>query len=261
MKSLFTLKSHESKRLIAKGVSQLPELNQALKEGKIALAGGTTNGYIAEELTGQQLEKGFYTAGIITEGVQCTTSGHERLSPMLLNNGKVTQENLMDAVKGFTGNDVFIKGANALDPDYNAGVLLGSDVGGTMSIYPLLTARGCHLIIPVGREKLIPSVPEASESLGIDTIDKRIGMACGMLAITNGKVITEVEALELLFDVKATHVASGGIHGSEGACTFTIEGEEDQIEKAFNLIKELKKEPALAGERKECSQCGSPCDR
>ncbi len=261
MRTLFTLESHESKRLIAKAVAQLSEIKSAMTNGKIALAGGTTNGYVAEELTGDSIDKEYYTAGIITEGIQCTTPANKRITPLLMDKGEAKPANLLEAVQDFGAGDVFVKGANALDLDYNAGVLTGNNIGGTVSIYPLLTARGCELIIPVGREKLIPSVPEAAEALGINTIDKRIGMACGMLPITYGTVITEIEALEVLFDVSATHVASGGVGGSEGACTFTVEGEEQEVEQAFELIKQLKQEPTLGGEKTVCAECGNPCDK
>ena len=261
MRALFNLKPNESKRLIAKAVIELPAIKTALKQGKIAVAGGTTNGYIAEEFINRPMEKGAYTAGIITDGVQCTTASDKRVSPMILENGKVKTENLLEAVKDFDSSDVFIKGANALDPDYNAGVMLGSDVGGTISVYPLLAARGCHLVIPVGREKLIPSVRDAANTMGINKFDKHIGMACGMIQLSRGQVITEVEALQILFNVTATHVASGGVGGSDGSCSFTIEGEDLQVEKAFKLIKKLKKEPELTGEKKNCGDCPSPCDR
>ncbi|OWZ83710.1 hypothetical protein [Natranaerobius trueperi] len=130
-----------------------------------------------------------------------------------------------------------------------------------MSIYPLLSARGVNLIIPVGREKLIPSVKEASKTLGINNIDKRIGMSCGMMPITNGKVITEIEAFEILFEVSATHVASDGVGGSEGSCTFVLEGDEDKIENAFQLVKDIKKEPALTGNKKTCTDCHDFCEK
>ncbi|WP_276207003.1 hypothetical protein [Natranaerobius trueperi] len=40
MKSLFTLQPHESKRLIARAITKLPEVTNALSNGKVGLAGG-----------------------------------------------------------------------------------------------------------------------------------------------------------------------------------------------------------------------------
>ena len=260
MKALFTLLPHESKRLIAKGVSVLPEVKAALSNGKIAIAGGISNGYVAEELSGEKIGKGSYTAGIVTEGVQCLTDAGMRLKPFLINQGKSESANLAEAVQSFERDDVFIKGANAVDIDKNAGVLMANPKGGTVSIYPLLVARGCHLIIPVGLEKLVPDVIEASNAMGITHMDKRFGKACGMLPITTGKVITEIEAFALLTGITATHVASGGVSGSEGACTFVVEGDQDQLDDTVALVKQLKKEPTLSAEKQLCSDCNDPCE-
>ena len=46
MKKQFVLTVAESKRLIAKGVAALPQVQRAMKEGIVAVAPGTTNGYV-----------------------------------------------------------------------------------------------------------------------------------------------------------------------------------------------------------------------
>ena len=55
MKMTVTLTVAESKRLIAKGVAAHPAVRQALENGLVAIAKGTTNGYVAEEILGQQI--------------------------------------------------------------------------------------------------------------------------------------------------------------------------------------------------------------
>ena len=56
-----------------------------------------------------------------------------------------------------TSNDVVIKGANAIDPDGIAGVMLANPVGGTTgNITGPVMAKGINLVIPVGLEKSIP---------------------------------------------------------------------------------------------------------
>ena len=56
--------------------------------------------------------------------------------------------------------------------------------------------------------------------------------------VTSGLVVTEIEALGILAGVAARHVASGGIAGSEGAVVLLIEGYEDDLNKAWDLIQE-----------------------
>ena len=45
----------ESKRLIAKGVAASEVLQTALENGTVAVAKGTTNSYIVEELLGEEI--------------------------------------------------------------------------------------------------------------------------------------------------------------------------------------------------------------
>ena len=67
--ALVVLTSSESKRLVAKGVAALPEVRQALQEGFVIIGRGTTNAFVAEELTGGKIEnKGHYAAGFIVDG-------------------------------------------------------------------------------------------------------------------------------------------------------------------------------------------------
>lgn len=60
------------------------------------------------------------------------------------------------------------------------------------------------------------------------------------------KAITEIEALALLCGVTAYHVGSGGVAGSEGSVHLALEGDEDKIEQAMELVKSLGNEPPVA---------------
>ena len=46
----------ESKRLIAKAVAQMPIVKNALANGMVIIIKGTTNAYVAEEITGKKAE-------------------------------------------------------------------------------------------------------------------------------------------------------------------------------------------------------------
>ncbi len=45
----------ESKRLIAKGVAKLEFVQKARQEGTVAIAKGSTNGYVVEEILGKPI--------------------------------------------------------------------------------------------------------------------------------------------------------------------------------------------------------------
>jgi hypothetical protein len=58
-----------------------------------------------------------------------------------------------------------------------------------------------------------------------------------------GDIITEIEALKILADVSATHIASGGIGGAQGSVRLLIRGSEKNVKKALNIIKQIQGEP------------------
>ncbi len=111
--------------------------------------------------------------------------------------------------------------------------------------WPIVTARGSHLVMPIGLEKLIPSVIDAAKHSGIYRFNWSMGLPARLTPVVLGKVLTEIQALAVLAGVEATHIASGGVGGSEGAVVLSIEGEESRVEKAFELVKSIKGEPPV----------------
>lgn len=261
MRAVFTLTSTESKRLIAKAISQLPEVLSALEEGRVIIAGGTTNAYIAEELINEEIDKAAYSVGIISNGRQCLTPEGKRTPPLTLENGQVSTVPWVDHLDNFTSQDVFIKGGNALDYEGNVGVLMASPVGGTIAkALSITAARGSHLLLPVGLEKLIPDVIEAANAAGSQTFQRRIGMAVGLMPVSYGRVITELIALNYLTGAKATCIAAGGIGGSEGSLVIAVEGENEQIDGAMELIKAIKNEKNIPPFKRSCEDCENKCE-
>ncbi len=258
----FTLTPSQSKRLIGKAVAEMACVQQALRHGRLIIAGGTTNAYVLEELTGTTIDKGRYTAGIITDGVACTTDPATRLASAVFVQGERVDQPWTEVIKDFGPDDVFIKGANAFDLLGNAGILLGSSSGGTIGqAMGYLAGSGAHLVMPVGMEKLVPDVVTASSLLGHGRIDQRVGMACGMFVVSTGEIITEIEALNGLFGVEAAVVAAGGVDGSEGAVTIAAQGAADAIKVVMEYVQKLKQEPPLKARKRECTDCTAPCER
>ncbi len=261
MRAVFSLTSAESRRLIAKGVVRLPEVQNALRTGKIIVAGGITNAFVAEELLGIEIKDKYrYTAGLVTQGgFQCVTSKEERINPYVIENGQVVDKPWVEALEEFTARDVFIKGANSIDTLGNAGVMVSSPSAGTIGrALGVVGARGANLIVPVGLEKMIPSVPAAAKMAGIGRMDLALGKAVGLIPIVNGTIVTEVTALKVLFGVEATCIACGGVGGSEGAATLVIDGE--MVREATAMIKQIKGEPPVKATKQNC-QCSESCDR
>ena len=149
-------------------------------------------------------------------------------------------------ILNFTQDDVFIKGGNAIDMEGNAGVCASSVKGGTIGMcWPVVTARGSHLIMPIGLEKLVPSVIEASKHTGLYYYKYTMGLPPKLMPVVLGKVVTEIQAIGVMTGARAYHIASGGVGGSEGAVVLALEGDEKRVVKAFELVKSIKGEPPV----------------
>jgi hypothetical protein len=245
---MVVLNPSESRRLLARATVATPEVQHAYRNGTIIIARGITNAFVTEELLGMKIEpKAGLTVGMICGGIATGNSGPPATTRHVIRRGEVVEgADSKVEILSIGPEDVFIKGANAIDPEGNAGIFASSVVGGTIGMaWPVVTPRGAHLIMPVGLEKLIPSVTEAARCTGIYHFKWSMGMPARLMPIELGKVITEIQALALLAGVKATHIGSGGVGGSEGAVVLSVEGEEAAVDRAFDLVRSIKGEPPV----------------
>jgi len=246
-KVAFVLTPVASKRLIAKGVIALPEVQSALKHGKVMVALGTTNAYIAEELTGMPIDKTLYAAGIVVDSAWEITPMESRLKPLVFAKGEMSTLPWLEVVKEFSKGDVFIKGGNALDSNGLVGVLVAAKNGGTIgTAFGQIVAVGAHLIIPIGLEKLVPSVIKAANILGQQQIEECSGLPCGLFPVTYGTVITEIEAIRVLYGLESVHVHSGGVGGSEGAVGIVAYGDGAATHRLMQDVATFRNELATA---------------
>lgn len=259
MKALFTLTSSESRRLIAKAVIAMPEFKKAWENAYVLLAGGTTNAFIAQELLGREgIEPGLCTAGISSDGLLCVTNPESRKSfPNVFHKGQPTSLTLQEALSDFNEDTIVIKGANAVDTEGRVGVITAGFDGGTIPrVIGTVTSKGLKFITPVGLEKLVPSVVEASKAIGASQIDVSLGADPGMFCLSTTTVVTELEALDILFHVKATLVCCGGVGGNEGAVTLAVDGEEDDVNALVDFLeREVKGESPVKGNKGVCESC------
>jgi hypothetical protein len=261
MKAAFTLIPVESRRLIAKAVAQMEEVKAAQQRAYIILPGGTTNGYIAQELLGMtDLEPQKFTAGTNSHRVLCVTDASNWHFPIILYKGQRCSKTMPEAIEDFHLETVIIKGANAIDPEGNIGVITAGFDGGTIAAtYGPVTSQGLKYVFPVGLEKMVGSVKTAASWTGAKTMDYTMGADFGMYCLTNGTIVTEIEALHILAGVEARHIASGGIGESAGAVVLVIKGEEASVKKAISIVESIKGEPLLPGFKGNCELCGYAC--
>lgn len=241
----------EGKRLIAKAIAHMAVVKDAYENGIIIISTGTTDAYVLEEILGKPIkEKGLFTSGVVTmQGLELTEP-KLRSDPHIIEKGKVRTAKLpeiVEVLKGMGPNDIFIKGANAIDPFGAAGILLGGDGGGTIgAAWGYLTANGIITIIPAGLEKLVPiNIHDAVNRMGQKKIDVSIDIKCGMMVVS-GYIITEMEAFKELYGVEVLPIGGGGIDGAEGAKIFLLDGDDEFVKEAIEMVKSIKGEPRLS---------------
>jgi hypothetical protein len=262
MKAVFTLIPSESRRLIAKGVAAMKEVKEAGEKGYTIICGGTTNGYVAQEILGvTDIPPERYTAGTICNRVLCTTDADKRSPfPIILFKGQRTSKSISEAFNDFHLQTVIIKGANAIDPSGKVAVISSGFDGGTMGVtLGTAVSQGLKYIVPVGLEKLVSSVEDSCAWTGAKTLDYSMGADFGMFIIPNAFVVTEIEALRILTGVNSKHVASGGIGECAGAVVIVVEGSEEHVNKAISIIENIKGEPIIPDFKRTCTTCPYAC--
>jgi hypothetical protein len=260
MKAQITLTPSESKRFIARALLNHEKIEQALNSGIIVINLGSTNAFVAEELMKKEIPKERFVAGMIDGKGACVVPREERIPSIVLKNGKISNDDPEKITRTMGPKDVFVKGANALDKNCKAWVMLASETGGTVGhVLGTLMARGVPIIIPIGLEKFVPdSLDKVSTMTGIHQINYSTGTPVGIMPIP-GEVVTEREAVKLLGDVEVYVMGAGGIGGGEGSYTFLIEGSDKEVKNIFDRVKEIKGEKKIGSIRGSCSSCIYTC--
>ncbi|UCE54139.1 MAG: hypothetical protein JSV31_01465 [Desulfobacterales bacterium] len=247
--AMVVLNPADSRRLLAKATVVLPEVQNAWKNGMIIIARGITTAFITEELFGIQVEpKAGQTVGMVCNGITTSNIGPPPSTRHVIRQGEVVEDADSNVeILNFGPDDVFIKGANAVDTEGNAGIYVASVKAGTIGMaWPILTPRDCHLIISVSLEKLVPSVIEAAKYTGLYRFKYSTGLPIKLVPVPLAKVITEIQAFAILAGVRAYHIGSGGVGGSEGSVHLALEGDAERVERAFELAKSVKGEPQVS---------------
>jgi hypothetical protein len=243
MKRQFVLTVAESKRLIAKAIAALPEVQDAMENRTVVVATGTTNSYVLEELWGKKIDKRVYRSGITTpkEPEKDPKPQAEKIPDVVFMKGEVaSQYDRVTIAPQLKKGDIYIKGANVLNYDDNmVGILIGGMDGATIgNVIGHIIGKQVNLIIPIGLEKL--TYEDITELHLIASEEDYEGPRMWPIV---GTIITEIEALGILTGVDAYLYAAGGIAGAEGAVRLLVEGTDEEVEETLELIESIKGEP------------------
>jgi hypothetical protein len=255
-----TLTVHEAKRMIAKGVARLPSVEAALKSGKVFLKGGTTVSAVCEELVGKPLR---ISGRVTPQGTKVSQVSASEFHCALIEGGTLisVDDLLAQTIEGLETEDVAIIGANAIDVYGNAALMYGAPMGGEPGkIISGLLAEICDIIVVAGLEKLVRgSLTDIIRQSGRKSIDVSMGMAVGLTPVA-GRIITEQDAIPLLADVTCTVIGKGGVFGAEGATTMVVEGEQEDVEKVFQIISSVKG-AGVSGDPESFTECVAPHEK
>jgi hypothetical protein len=232
------------KRLIGEAMVFHPSIKAVLAQGTLVIIGGTTNGYVAEEILrslGQA--DGFARDGFrrgFTAAPGATAPTFDFPGDVVIRKGEWLQgKTIYEIADDLDIGDVIVKGGNAFDSRGQAAVQIGDRKGGTALVaVSTVIGRRVQLIVPIGLEKRV------FEDVNV------LAMRCNApggegprLFPLPGTIFTELDAIKLLTDAEATLLAAGGIYGAEGAAWLGISGSEEQIEAATELIASIADEP------------------
>jgi len=234
----------QSKRLIAKGMVASSVFRDTCENGRVLIIKGTTNAYIVEEMIGETIDKLAFARGLtLPHGVRRRKPEGRVLGDVLIDHGHIHVDvDMTEVVDDLGRGDLILKGANAIDYQRGlAGVLIGDPRSGTIGM-ALRKAVGSHvrLMIPVGLEKQIGGDVVAVARMLQSPQHRGEGM---MLLWAD--LFTEIEACSILWGLRATHIASGGVSGAEGAVRLALEGDDQALRRARETLEQIYSEPSL----------------
>jgi len=285
-KAGFNLMPSESKKLIGMGICALPEVKKAFKEGIVYVKSQTTNYWVLRtmmEWAGFPGEpKDNYVCGVNFTLGACGNSEREVLhwdrymtrlkgqkpAPLVMpqyafEKGKAVcvQGNADPWVFRMQKSDVYIGGANAIDPNGDVAIQCrGGDVGtvekprgGSIQRHlPYIERYNIPHIVAVGLEKMIPvTIAKANAAAPMNNIPQGAkfgaesgefiyfdgGTPCGLLPMKRppARPFTEIDAIKVLTGCDATPWGAGAILGGEGSIQLILEGTREQIDKAIDI--------------------------
>ena len=268
----FVFTPAESKLLLARGIAKLPQIQQAFREGILAIHPSSSTYFLPEALTGKPFAgTGVWVTGCIVPKGLCISksygasggSGAKSLSDpgeyphtMVFCKGEplrgITIRELMERMGP---KDVYIKGANALDASGNVGIILGSQGEGSIGLMMRAAAKhGFSIYSPIGYEKLVPGDLRDTAEYMRGNKDYAMGVRGALLPITSTPY-TEIDVFRDLAGAEARVFACGGLQGAEGAVVIAVKGTPQQVEKAIELAEAVKGAKLPGIDLNDCKYC------
>ena len=259
MRAQVTLTPTESKKLLAKAIASMLVVRRALQKGLVVIHPSSSSLFLVEELTGKRPESVWVCGMVLPKGM-CVSYERQQstyLKPpdpgkkhdpgrfpftWVLEKGVFQTGTPLRSILDKMGKeDVYIKGANAIDPEGRVGVLYASRAAGTIAkVIAASRRKGFPILLPIGLEKLIPGpLRTAAKAASRERTDVAMGIPVGLIPVP-GQAITEIKAIQLLSGAEAVVISSGGLAGAEGATTMVLQGTAEKVNRALEVIRSCK---------------------
>jgi hypothetical protein len=263
------LTASESRKLIARAVSQLDEVRDALRYSKIVVCTGSISPDILEALGFGPIpeeERGLYICGMIRGEGLCTTDFDVVRSATFIEKGRLIEKPGREFMKNFGAGDVYIKSPNILDRNGVAGVLTGAPRGGRVAHMVFeLRDRGFGIVAPTLLLKSAPiDVKDLTETVSQENFSRDasgfVSHSCGMpvnLVLLPKKtvVVTEIEAIKKLFGLTAKPIGMSGVGSGADAVALSAEGPEGDVRGFWEYVCSIKGSRPIMTHASDCGKC------
>jgi len=263
------LTASESRKLIARAVSQLEEVRRALRHSKIIVGSSSISPDILEALGFGEIpegERGLYICGMIRGEGLCTTDFDKARDISFIDGGRLVERAGPDFLKSFGAGDVYIKSPNILDRNGVAGVLAGAPKCGFVGhmaygfkdqAYNIVAPTFLLKSAPVDLENLTETVsPEDYTRDASGHVRYSCGMPVNLVPLPKRTiVITEIEAIGKVFGLSARPIGMSGVGSGADAVALSVEGSEDDVQSFWEYVCDIKGSNPIATYPSDCRKC------
>lgn len=263
------LTASESRKLIARAVSQLDEVRSALKHSRIIVCTSSISPDILEALGFGPIpeeERGLYICGMIRGEGLCTTDFDVVRSATFIERGWLIEEPGRGFMKNFGSGDVYIKSPNILDRNGVAGVLAGAPRGGRVAQMVFeLQDQGFGIVAPTLLLKSAPiDVEDLTETVSQENFSRdasgfvihSCGMPVNLVPLPKRTVVvTEIEAIKKLFGLTAKPIGMGGVGSGADAMALSVEGPEGDVRGFWEYVCNIKGLRPIMTHASDCGKC------
>lgn len=261
------LTAPESRKLIARAVSQLDEVRDALRHSKIAVCTGSISPDILEALGFGPIpeeELGLYICGMIRGEGLCTTDFDVARSATFIERGSLIEKPGREFMKNFGAGDVYIKSPNILDRNGVAGVLAGAPECGKVGrmVYEI---EECGFIAPTLLLKSAPIdlydlaetvTPEDYKRDASGFVRYSCGMPVNLVPLPEWtRVVTEIDAIREVFDLSAKPIGMSGVGSGADALALSVEGRGEDVQSFWVYVCGIKGSNPIATYPSDCGKC------